>query len=159
VIGIILVKLSSYGRELTIPFIEKVRIKLIKIRDDFISVYRIVGYRGKSLFFINIFLTTIQWSCRYSIITVLLVSFNIPIHPVKFFLFQWVVFTLIAFILTPRGSGGAEASFYFIFHPFIPAEIMGLVMACWRFLTYYFQLTLESILFSFMNFRMIPLRS
>ncbi len=120
---------------------------------DFLFVYKLVGKKGKRRFAVTLMLTAIQWMCRYSVITVLLVCFDVPVHPVDFFIFQWLVFTLATFIPTPGGSVGAEAAFYFIFSAFIPREIIGIATLSWRFLTYYLQLGLGSLLFSLMNIK------
>lgn len=122
-----------------------------KMWHDFVMVYKLVGSKGKCRFTLSFFLTAIQWICRYSVISALLACFNIPIHPLEFFLFQWMVFTLMNFVPTPGGSVGAEAAFYFIYQAFVPRDILGLVTAVWRFLTCYFQLSLGSVIFSLLN--------
>jgi uncharacterized membrane protein YbhN (UPF0104 family) len=81
-----------------------------------------------------------------------LACLHVPVHPVEFFLFQWLVFTVMTFTPTPGGSVGAEAAFYFIYQSYIPGEIVALATAGWRFLTYYFQLGLGTIIFSVLNF-------
>jgi uncharacterized protein (TIRG00374 family) len=122
--------------------------KVRKTGTDFIRVYRMISDRGKTRFALSIGLTAIQWACRYSVISALLASLNIPVHPLKFFLFQWIVFTLATFIPTPGAAFGAEAAFYVVYSAFIPSHVIGIATAGWRFLTYYFQLSIGAILFS-----------
>ncbi len=124
-----------------------------RLFSDFVLVYKLVGKKGKRRFAVTLMLTAIQWICRYSVITVLLACFDVPVHPLEFFVFQWLVFTLATFIPTPGGSVGAEAAFYFIFSAFIPREIIGIATISWRFLTYYLQLGLGSLLFGLMNIK------
>lgn len=134
-------------------FFVKVPEKIKQIKEDFINVFQLIRMKGKFLLLVSILLTSVQWICRYSVITVLLACFDITVEPVKFFLFQWVVFTVMTFIPTPGGSGGAEATFYFVYKALIPVEFLGLVIIGWRFLTYYFQLGLGSFIFGLLNMR------
>lgn len=127
--------------------------KIKKFWHDFITSYKVIGKQGKILFGFMILLAAIQWICRYSVITALLACFKVPLHPIKFFLFQWIVFTITTFTPTPGGSIGAEASFYLIYRPYIPEEIIGIATAGWRFLTFYLQLSLGIILFYFLHFQ------
>ncbi|MBN2244850.1 MAG: flippase-like domain-containing protein [Candidatus Aminicenantes bacterium] len=127
--------------------------KIKKFWQDFITYYKMIGKRGKILFGFMILLAAVQWICRYSVITALLACFKVPLHPIKFFLFQWIVFTITTFTPTPGGSIGAEASFYLIYRSFIPEEIIGIVTAGWRFLTFYLQLSLGTVLFYFLHFQ------
>jgi len=48
---------------------------------------------------------------------------------------------------TPGATGGAEASFYMIYYYLLPHKSIGLIIAGWRFLTFYFLLGLGTILF------------
>jgi len=120
---------------------------------DFLHTYRLVITEGKKRFAVGIMLTALQWVCRYSVVTALVACFGITIHPLHFFLFQWIVFALTTVIPTPGGSVGAEASFYLIFQAFVPGDIMGLLTAVWRFLTYYLQMVLGAIFFIMLNTR------
>ena len=115
---------------------------MTKIVKDFACVYALIGKTGKTRFALNMMLTAIQWICRYSVITALLLSFGIKADPVLLFLFQWVTFTLMTFIPTPGATAGAEASFYFVYMHFIPKDVIGLMTAGWRFLTFYFHTSL-----------------
>jgi uncharacterized protein (TIRG00374 family) len=108
------------------------------------QVYRLIRTNGKSRFALSMTLTAIQWISRYSIISLLIAFLGAPVQPVLFWLLQWVVFTLAAFIPTPGAAGGAEAAFFLIYSPFVPAEIMGLVTAGWRFFTFYLLLGLAA---------------
>jgi uncharacterized membrane protein YbhN (UPF0104 family) len=95
---------------------------------------------------------------RHSVITALLACFHIPLHPVKFSLLQWIVFTIGTFTPTPGGAIGTEAGFYFLYRAFIPESIIGLAAAGWRFLTFYLQLCIGTILFTFINLKAIRQR-
>jgi len=115
---------------------------------DFIQVYAMIGSSGKSRFLLTMPLTAIQWFCRYSILSILLYSLNIPADPVLIFLLQWITFTLMTFIPTPGAIAGAEASFYFIYSLLIPNNLIGLITAGWRFLTFYLNVFLGLMILS-----------
>jgi hypothetical protein len=82
----------------------------------------------------------------------------LTVHPLHFFLFQWLVFILTILVPTPGGAVGAEASFYYIFQLFVPGDIMGLLTGLWRFLTYYLQMILGALLFTMSNARKLTAR-
>lgn len=121
-------------------FIQRMTSKGKKISKDFKAAYVLIGKRGKLRFTLTSSLTGMQWICRYSIITALAASLGLNVDPVLFFALQWIVFTLSVFIPTPGAAGGAEASFYLIFAPFLPSQSMGLITAGWRLLTFYLYL-------------------
>jgi hypothetical protein len=119
---------------------------------DISGVYQLIGKKGKRLFVLSLLLTAIHWISRYSVLIVLLYGLGFNIHPVKIFFLQWVILVLMLFVPTPGATGGAEASFYFIFRNIIPDSTIGFIMPAWRFLTYYATLGLGTILFSILNF-------
>jgi len=115
------------------------------------EVYVLVIQRGKLRFVATWLLGALQWTCRYSVATSLVAFLGAPVDPVLFFLLQWVVFTAMMFIPTPGASGGAEAAFYLVYSALIPAGIIGLATAGWRFFTFYLQLGLGSLVFALLN--------
>lgn len=119
------------------------------------EVFRIIMRRGKGWFALSMGLTAIQWICRYSVISALVAFLGAPVDPVLFWVLQWVVFTLMAFIPTPGAAGGAEAAFYFIYGAVLPGWIIGLATTGWRFLTFYLQLGLAALLFTTLNLRAV----
>jgi uncharacterized protein (TIRG00374 family) len=128
---------DSNSRKQKRSFIQKIRIKAKKVWREFKAAYKVIGKKGKFRFFLTTTLTGIQWICRYSVITALVISLGFQADPILFFALQWIVFTLAVFIPTPGATGGAEASFYLIFYSFIPHQALGLVTAGWRFLAFY----------------------
>ncbi|MEX2582901.1 MAG: flippase-like domain-containing protein [Gemmatimonadota bacterium] len=111
------------------------------------QVYRLIRANGKSRFALSMSLTSLQWIARYSIVSALIAFLGAPVQPVLFWLLQWVVFTLAAFIPTPGAAGGAEAAFFVIYSAFIPGSIIGLATAGWRFFTFYLNLALAALLY------------
>jgi len=160
----ILIVILCFGVMGAILFVQPIRYRLGKFRwikqlqdkmktfwCDFILIYRLVIQRGKWRLGLTLLLTAIQWICKYMVICALLACFNIPVHPVLFFLFQWAVFSLGVLIPTPGGTVGVEAAFYFVFSAVLPENMAGLVTALWRFFTYYFLLIMDCLLFSMLH--------
>ncbi len=134
-------------------FVQSVIIKFRRVYSDFISVYKVIARRGKSILLITLSFTAIQWICRYSVISALIACCNLPIHPVTFFFLQWIAFTLATFVPTPGGAVGAEAAFFFLHKTIIPFDILGIITVLWRFLTFYLLLGLGSLIFTYLNFK------
>jgi len=121
---------------------------------EFVDTYHNIVLKGKTVFALTMVLTTIQWVCRYSIISFLLLGLGIAPRPLLFMALQVIVFALLTFIPTPGGVGGAEALFSIIYRSFLPPETIGIVTAGWRFFTFYVLLLLAAALFFL--FRMYP---
>jgi len=136
-----------------IQFVARTRRKLRGTWQDARGVFRLIAVRGRWRFALSLTLTAVQWSCRYSVISALVAFLGYPVQPVLFWMLQWVVFTLMAFIPTPGAAGGAEAAFYLIYSALLPDQVIGLATAGWRFLTVYFQLGLASVLFFLLTTR------
>lgn len=145
--------LNHIGKKLNrFTFIQKATSAVRNMISDISGVYQLIGKKGKRLFVLSLLLTAIHWISRYSVLIVLLYGLGYNIHPVKIFFLQWIILVLMLFVPTPGATGGAEASFYFIFRNIIPDSTIGFIMPAWRFLTYYATLGLGTILFSILNF-------
>jgi glycosyltransferase 2 family protein len=131
----------------------RMRRRLARTFADVREVWRLVVARGKGIFALTCLLTALQWSCRYSVVTALAYFLAPEAHvdPVLFFLLQWVVFTALNFVPTPGASGGAEAAFVLVYSALLPESVIGIATAGWRFLTFYVQLALGSVIFASLN--------
>lgn len=137
---------SGYGSS-EISWFERFRERAQHAWREFAGVYRLIAERGKSRFLITMALTAVQWTCRYSIVTLLVIGLGVPARPMLFFALQVIVFGLAVFVPTPGAVGGAEALFYALYRPFVTNEALGLVTAGWRFLTFYFLLLVGIFVF------------
>jgi len=146
-------RLGQRTRVRTVALVGRLRRRLRVVVRDGITVFRLVASRGGWRLPLSLTLTSIGWVARYSVISALAAFLGAPVDPVLFWLFQWVVFTLMAFIPTPGATGGAEAAFFLIYGAFLPERVIGLATAGWRFLTFYLQLGLAAILFTAMSYR------
>jgi uncharacterized protein (TIRG00374 family) len=126
------------------PLLCTVTGKIKSFAGQFLGTGRSIIRKGKALFLLTMTVTTVQWLCRYSIVTVLLLGLGIPVRPVLFMALQVIVFALQAFIPTPGGAGGAEALFAVVYRSYLPPGMIGVVTAGWRFITFYFPLLLAA---------------
>jgi len=131
----------------------RMRRRLGRTLADVREVRRLVLARGKRVFLLTWTITALQWCCRYSVVTALAYFLAPQAHvdPVLFFLLQWVVFTALNFVPTPGAQGGAEAAFVLVYSALLPESVIGIATAGWRFLTFYVQLALGSVIFASLN--------
>lgn len=139
-------------RFLNLKIVRKIRNALSQTINDFLQVYRLIGRRGKWLFVLTVLINAVHWLAKYSVVIVLLIGLGIQVNWLQLCLLQWVVFVCMLFIPTPGATIGAEASFFFIFQSVVPDSVIGIITPAWRFLTYYFQLSLGAIVFSCLNY-------
>ena len=158
-LGLAVVRLGlrgRFGRRLRyrgLRLTGRLRAKFRVVVRDAKSALRLIAHRGKSRFVLTLGLTGIQWICRYSVLSALLVFLGAPFDPLLYFALQWVVFTMMTFVPTPGASGGAEAAFYVLYAPLLPERIIGVTTAGWRLLTFYLQIGLAAAVFLLMQLR------
>ena len=151
--AVLLGTLGEGPRRRGLRWTARVRRRLGRTLADVREVRRLVVARGKGLFLLTWLITGLQWCCRYSVVTALayFLAPQAQVDPVLFFLLQWVVFTALNFVPTPGASGGAEAAFVLVYSALLPASVIGIATAGWRFLTFYVQLALGSVIFASLN--------
>jgi uncharacterized protein (TIRG00374 family) len=113
---------------------------------NFTATFQTILRGGKSIFALTMALTSFQWLCRYSVISLLLAGMGIPARPLLFMALQVIAFACITFVPTPGGVGGAEAMFSLLYRAFLPAGAIGVVTTAWRFLTFYFLVLVAAVL-------------
>ncbi len=82
------------------------------------------------------FLTALLWGLRFTILYFIIKGFNLHVSLVYLVLLQLLIYTIVIFIPIPGGSG-VEVIMASLLHQVLPVGIIGLVVASWRFLTYY----------------------
>ena len=118
---------------------------------EFKSVYLLIGTRGRRRLAASMLITSVQWICKYSVITVLLAGMDMPVQPAQLFALQWIVFSMTVFIPTPGGAAGAEAAFLLVHHHVVQANLLNVSMLFWRFYTFYLLLILGIVLLIILN--------
>jgi uncharacterized protein (TIRG00374 family) len=117
------------------------------------TVLRVIRRNGKSRLALTVALTSVQWIARYSVISALAMFLGVPFDPVLFWLLQYVVFTVMSFIPTPGAAGGAEVAFTAVYVTLLPAGVIGIATAAWRFFTFYAPVGLAAVLFALLERR------
>ena len=105
------------------------------------SAHRRLLGRGRCVFLGNVGLAMLQWSARYSILTVLLAGLGHPVDPLRTGLGQWLCFAAMTTVPTPGAMGGAELCFAAVHGANLPAGLVGATALLWRLLTYVAPLT------------------
>jgi uncharacterized protein (TIRG00374 family) len=142
----LLIKRKSFNAKPWLSGLATLKEKLGVAYSNFTETYHRIAREGKSIFVMTMALTSLQWFCRYSIISLLLASMGIPVRPILFMVLQVFVFALMTLVPTPGAAGGAEVMFSLMYRSFLPSGTIGLVTAGWRFLTFYFLLLLAAVL-------------
>lgn len=111
-----------------------------------------VWRRGPVLLLWPLVLTVLYWSLYFSIAPLILWGFGFS--PPYFIAFSWqvMIFLILTYIPLPGGSGAAEFGAASLFVAFVPASVIGIFIAAWRFFTYYMSLLAGGIAF-FSSFR------
>jgi uncharacterized protein (TIRG00374 family) len=123
----------------------RLRDKLRQGWRDFSVIFGLIAVRGKARLALTLLISTVQWICRYSVLTALVMSLGLPVQPLVFFSLQVILFAAMNAVPTPGAAGGAEALFSLLYRPFIPANSLAVVMIGWRFLTFYLPAILGAV--------------
>jgi glycosyltransferase 2 family protein len=148
---LMLVKRCACGSLLKMPYVKIVAEKIKHLYHTIVETYSIIIRNGKGMFVLTMALTSIQWICRCSIISLLLMSLGIAAQPVLFMVLQVLVFALMTVVPTPGAMGGAEVIFSLLYQALLPEGTIGVVTTGWRFLTFYFLVIVSFLLFLFLD--------
>jgi len=111
--------------------------KIVEFWQDFKHLYESMLKQGKGRFAVNVAVDVIHWGARYSVVSALVLSLGYDADIIKFFVLQWIVFTLMSLVPTPGATGGAEGVFLIIFGPLLPDSAIGTILIGWRFIDFY----------------------
>ncbi len=96
--------------------------------------------RRKSALVFNFLLAAVQWTCRYSLLPLILWAVHAPVNPVPLFLAQGLLFMLSMAVVVPGGGGAVEVLAALILPAFVPVALVGAVVLLWRLTTFYLYL-------------------
>lgn len=102
------------------------------------SNFKFAFEHGKLRMMASFMLLLLQWTAKFSVLIVILNAFGVDFETIQIYIRQWVIYVTMLFIPTPGASGGAEASFLWIFGKSLPSDISFLIVSVWRLFTYYF---------------------
>ena len=138
-------------------WLRRFRVVLRAKWESAVSLWQLIGRRGKTRLLFNLVMVTCQWLIRYNVATLLIWGLGLSITFAEAFLLQCVVYFLMMFIPTPGAAVGAEATFYAVFALFLSTDLLPVITAGWRFFSYYFPLATCSVFFLFWKpFRGLP---
>jgi len=118
-------------------WIRACRIRMRKIKRDWLQSWRVIRMRGGKRFLINLLIAVVQWSLRYMIFAALAAGLGAPVNLLLFASLQWLCMMFMMLSPTPGAVGGAEAIFLFLHGDILPPNTAAVMMVGWRFLTFY----------------------
>ena len=107
---------------------------------------------GLRYLLVSVFILFLQWTCKFTVLILLLTALGIEFKPFQVYIQQWIVYLTMIFIPTPGASGGAEATFYLIFEKQLPKHLLPLITSTWRFFMYYLMLFIAVFLVQFIPY-------
>ncbi len=139
-------KKKSVSVENGTSFWQKVKKRIGEAWSDFTKAGAMILKGGKLRFLLTAAMMYMEWSCRFAIPIALVYSLGIDADPFQLFFLHWIVWLTMLITPTPGASGGAEAVFYFLFIPFIPESLIGILITGWRFVSYYFMMLIGAVI-------------
>ena len=130
-------RLGAGGRKRALRLGARVRKPARRMLADVRTVARLVARRGKRRFAVSLSLTAVQWIARYSLATLVIVLLGGPLRPFLYWVLGWMTVAVSSAVPTPGAAGAAEATFYVLHAPFLPAEMLVVATAAWRLLIFY----------------------
>lgn len=105
--------------------------------------------QGKLKLLLSFSVLLLQWTAKFSILLILLKALNVDFEIFITYIREWVVYLSMMMFPTPGATGGAETIFYYVFEDYIPASILPVIIALWRFGTYYMFLFLSIMILQY----------
>lgn len=134
ILGLVLIALVVVWQT---KILQGLKDKIEEFWQDFKHLYESMLKKGKGRFAVNVAVDLIHWGARYSVVSALVLSLGYDADILKFFVLQWVVFTLMSLVPTPGATGGAEGVFLIIFGSLLPENAIGTILIGWRFIDFY----------------------
>jgi glycosyltransferase 2 family protein len=91
----------------------------------------------KGALLLNFCSASVQWSCRYMILPVIILALGFKVNPLPLFLAQGILFAISLLVVVPGGGGSVEIITAVLLPNFVHPSIVGVVMLVWRFFTYH----------------------
>ena len=107
-----------------------------KVTTSAVFLYR----ERRSVLALNFVLTCIQWSCRYGVLPLVLLSFSCTRNPLPLMFVQAILLGVAFLLVAPGGGGVVELLSLVVLPLFVPRSMIGLALLFWRFFSYYIQL-------------------
>lgn len=120
--------------------IRRLRRLLVRIRREFRQMRLSVAWlwrHGRGWYLGAFLFCSLQWTCRYGILPVILWALGSPIDPLALVYLQGLLFLTALLVVVPGGGGSIELLTTWILQPVAGAPTAALAVICWRVFTYY----------------------
>lgn len=114
---------------------------------EFRSSTSLLLSQGKGLFFLSGVAALGHGLLRFAVLPVLAAGLGLDVSLKTLVIWQLIAFYGLSFAPIPGGSGTLEVGFILFFSPFVPSQKLGLLLAAWRFFTYYLYLVVGGVVF------------
>lgn len=101
---------------------------------------KLLWLRRRSAVALNFLVASVQWTCRYSLLPLVLLAAGTAVNPLPLFLVQGLLFMLSMLVVAPGGGGAVEVLAALILPAFVPLPLVGVVVLVWRFFSYHLYL-------------------
>jgi uncharacterized protein (TIRG00374 family) len=132
---------TSFGRRKRFPArFRRLRMKLRGSMGRVLESLKFLWKHRKGSLLLNLAFASIQWTCRYMLLPVILYSLGTSVNPLPLFLIQGFMFGLSLLIVAPGGGGSVELLTAFVLPLFAPSSLSGVIVLVWRFFSYHLYL-------------------
>ncbi len=132
-------------------FGDRIRGKIRASLVDFKEAMTLIAKNGKTAFLLATFAICTRWITRFFILISLINGFGVVADLTEVYLSEWLVYMGMTVTPTPGAIGGAEGTFYLVYRPLIPQDVIGPIMFAWRFFNYYLLLILSALFLNLTN--------
>lgn len=102
------------------------------------------GRQGRDVLLINVLLSCVQWTIRYSLLPLLALGLGVDLPWLEAAVLQWIGYAFCTLVPTPGATGGAEAAFAALYADLMPRRDLVLLLPVWRLVTFYWVLVAAS---------------
>lgn len=129
----------------------RIRIAQQKLRHGFQqgrSAIALIFKNHRATLALNLLLTAVQITCRYSVLPLAIWMLGVPVNPLPLILIQGVLFMIGMAVVAPGGGGSVEVLAALALNQFMPVHLVGVAILLWRFFTYHFYLLCGGAVFA-----------
>ena len=97
---------------------------------------------------LNLGLTAIQFSSRYSVLPIAIWMLGVPVAPLPLIVMQGALYMISMAVVAPGGGGSVELLAAVALPQFMPVHLVGVAILLWRLFTYHFYLLFGGAVFA-----------
>lgn len=136
-----LARATEFGRTRRLPARHRLlRIQVSRTLRRMREAIGLLWGRRRAAVALNFLAASLQWTCRYSLLPLILLAAGSAINPLPLFLVQGMLFMLSMLVVAPGGGGTVELLAALILPAFVPVPLVGVVVLVWRLFSYHLYL-------------------